>query len=744
MSKLGKIARRTFLVGSVAVAGGVAFGIWKVKQAIPNPLHPDQGIAMNPFVVIDAEGVTLVTGRAEMGQGAQTTLAACLAEEMDLDWASVRLLHGPASGAYYNGALIEGALPGADYARPDWQRSIAVVLGEVGKPLGLQFTGGSTSIRDGFDRMRQIGASAREALKRAAAERLNTTLDQLRTEAGAVIAADGRRVPYADLAEAAARIDPPQVTLRPASDWRLLGTELPRPDLPAKVNGTAVYGADTRLPGMKFASVKRNPHLGGVMNGFDPAAALALPGVERVIDIGDGVAVIARNTWAAMQGAEAVTCDWGPAPYPATNEGITERLLAAFDTSADSKMRDDGDADATPGGTLIEAEYRLPYLAHATMEPMNATALFDGDRLEIWSPNQGPLIHAKAAAAAIGIDADKVTLHTTFLGGGFGRRIESDYTAIAAKVAQAMPGVPVNVTWSREEDMTHDFYRPAAISRLRGAVADGRAVLFDARIASPGLMGQAGARMMGMPMMGPDRAIVEGAFDQPYAIPNYRVRGYKADLAVPIGFWRSVAASHNGFTHECFMDELAIAAGRDPLEFRLDHARTENAAAAGVLEAVRDMSGWAQPKAPGTGRGVAMVWSFGTPVAQVIEVQDQGGRIRIARAWIACDVGVPLDPGILRAQMESGLIYGLSAAVHGRITFVDGMVQERNFPDYDAIRISGAPVVEVRLLSANPHIGGAGEPGTPPAAPALANALFDLTGIRARELPLDRTFDFVL
>jgi isoquinoline 1-oxidoreductase beta subunit len=292
--------------------------------------------------------------------------------------------------------------------------------------------------------------------------------------------------------------------------------------------------------------------------------------------------------------------------------------------------------------------------------------------------------------------------------------------------------------------MTHDFYRPAALARVRGAIDSGRATLMDARIASPGLMAQAGARMMGMPMPGADIAIVEGSADQPYAIPNYRVRGYAADLAIPVGFWRSVGSSFNGFIHESFIDELAHAAGRDPMTFRLDHVRPENAVAAAVLETVREMSGWDGPKPTGTGRGVAMTWSFGTPVAQVVEVVDEGGRIRIARGWIACDTGVVLDPGILRAQMEGGMLFGLSAAVHGRISFADGEVQERNFPDYDALRMSGAPRLETRLLDSNPHMGGGGEPGTPPAAAALANALFDLTGVRARELPLDRRFNFVL
>lgn len=740
MSRIGKIARRTFLIGSAAIVGGVAFGVWKVRQPVPNPL-PDSG-SLNAFLVIDQRGVTVVTGRAEMGQGAQTTLAALLAEELDIDWQHVRLEHGPASEAYYNAALFEGAIGGADYALREWQRGVGSALGEVGKLLGTQITGGSTSLRDGFDRLRLAGASAREALKRAAAVRLNTTPDTLRTEGGAVISRDGTRIPYADLAEAAARIEAPQVAPRDPSSWRLLGRELPRPDMPAKVTGTATYGVDVRLPGMKFASVRMNPRLGGTMLSHDPAPALAIEGVERVLDLGDGVAVVARNTWAAMRGVEAVEVDWGPAPYPADTNAIYTRIAQAFGDSPNSTMRDDGDAAGT--GATIEAEYRLPYLAHATMEPMTATALFTGQALDLWAPNQTPLVQLKAAAKASGLDEDAVTVHTTFLGGGFGRRLESDYSALAVRVAVQMPGIPVQVTWSREEDITHDTYRPGVIARLRGAVQDGRAVLFDAQVAGEGLMAQAGARMMGLPIAGPDRALVEGLFDQPYAIPHYRVRGHTADVGIPVGFWRSVGSSHNGFVHEGFIDELAHAAGRDPLAFRLDLVRPESAVAAGVLEAVREMSGWDTPKAPGTGRGVALVWSFGTPVAEVVEVVDAGGTIRIARGWIACDVGTALDPGILRAQMEGGMLFGLSAAVHQEITFADGRVEQRNFPDFDSMRMHTAPRLETRILTSNPHMGGAGEPGVPPAAPALANALFDLTGVRARELPLWRQFRLVM
>lgn len=745
MASWGKIARRTFLVGSVAVAGGVAFGVWKVRQPVANPLNPPEGVALNPFLILDRTGVTLVLGRAEMGQGAQTTLAAMLAEELDLDWETVRVVHGPADAAYFNTALAEAGLPMADYSLDGWRLTLAEGIGAASKLMGLQITGGSTSTRDGWAHLRHAGASAREALKQAAADRLGLPRDRLATEAGAVVAPDGTRIPYADLAEAAARIAPPQVEPRAPADWKLLGRSLPRPDSWAKVTGAATYGVDIRLPGMKFASPRMSPRLGGTMVRFDPAPALAISGVERVIDLGDGVAVVARNSWAAMQGAEAVVVEWGPAPYPETTEAIFARIEAAFDGARNSRLRDDGDIEAAlTGAEVVQAEYRLPFLAHSTMEPMNATALYTGDRLELWAGNQTPRVQAQKAGAAVGLTEAQVTVHTPLMGGGFGRRLEADYSVLAARVAQAMPGTPVQVVWSRAEDMTHDFYRPGIVARLRGAVDGGRAVAFDARIAGPSVMQQAGPRMLGLPAGGPDKGHVEGAFDQPYAIPNYRVEGYLADLAIPLGFWRSVGNSHNGFVHEGFMDELAHAAGRDPLEFRLELMRPASEVAANVLETVGRISGWGTPKAPGTGRGVAFTWSFGTPVAQVIEVADEGGRIRLSKAWIVCDLGRALDPGIVQQQMESGLIYGLSAAIHGRITFAGGEVQERNFPDYDALRISGVPRIETFIHQVQGRMGGAGEPATPPAAPALVNAIFDLTGVRARELPLEGQFDFVL
>lgn len=744
MSRLGTITRRSFMVLGVAVAGGVAFGTYAVRKTLPNPLSPEgEAVAMNPWLIIDQQGVTVIAPRAEMGQGVHTTLAAMVAEELDVAWKDVRVLHGPPAQAYYNAAMMEAGLPSAHYTRDEmsgWQEAL---LHAVPKMLSLQITGGSTSTVDGFDRMRHAGAMARESLKEVAADRLGLARSQLRTEAGMVIGPDGRGLPYADLAADAAQVEVDQPDLRPRSDWKYLGRAMPRLDMVSKATGTAEFGADIRLPGMKFATVRMNPKLGGEMRGFDARVARTMPGVERVIDLGSGIAVVASNTWLAFQAADAVEIDWGPAPHAETSAELFGQIAASLDDPPNSTLRDDGDVGAMTG-TVVQAEYRVPFLAHATMEPMNATALLEGEYLTIWCGNQAPVVIQQKSAEAAGVSDQNTTVHTTFLGGGFGRRGESDYAALAARVARELPGIPVKVTWSREEDMRHDFYRPAAIARFSGAVENGTATALFARIAAPSVTRSAMQRLAGFAPPGPDKGHVEGAFDQPYAIANYRVQGHLTDSPVPVGFWRSVGSSMNGFFHESFIDELAHAAGADPLEFRLGLIRPAHAPSAILLETVRGMSGWTGRTPQGVGRGVAFTYSFGTPVAEIIEVRDEDGSIRIANAWIACDPGTALDPGIIEAQMVSGLIYGLSAAAQEEITFLGGEVEQFNFPDHDALRMHNTPQIEVKILENNTLMGGIGEPGTPPAAAALANALFDLTGIRARELPLNKSFDLLL
>ncbi|WP_170331802.1 xanthine dehydrogenase family protein molybdopterin-binding subunit [Ruegeria arenilitoris] len=746
MARIGKILRRTFLIGSAAIAGGVAFGVYYVNRPAPNPLKPGEGeAALNPFVLIDQNGVTLFAPRAEMGQGVKTTWAALIAEELDVDLDQITVLHGPAAAAYYNSALMGESLPNKGYDISDFQHNLGEALGVVGRALSLQVTGGSTSMKDGYERMREAGASARETLKLAAAERLGVDPTQLKTASGHVIAPNGDKIAYTELAADAATLEPVEAPLRDPSEWRYLGQSQPRLDMAEKATGTAEFGVDVRLPDMKFASVRMNPKLGGTMNGFDDSAAKTMPGVEKIVDLGNGVAVIANNTWLANQAVEAIDVDWGDAPYPPETDAIFASIAKAFDDSPNSTMRDDGDVDTLPeGATEITAEYQLPYLAHATMEPMNATALFTGTKLDLWCGNQAPTLIRMRVANVANLDTEAVEIHTTYLGGGFGRRGELDFGEIATKVAMTMPGTPVQTTWSREEDMRHDYYRPGALARMRGAIKDGKAVLIDGKVAAQSCTQQAVGRYTGLPAGGPDKVLVEGFFNQPYAVPNYRMSGHIAALDIPVGFWRSVGNSHNGFFHETFMDEMAHAAGRDPLEFRLELMQNEHAPSAGCLEAVREMSGWTGKTPGGVGRGVAFTYSFGTPVAQVIEVVDEDGTIRINKAWIACDMGLALDPENVKAQMFGGMMYGLSAACFGEITFSEGEVEQFNFPDYEAIRMHTAPQVEVRVLETNRHMGGAGEPGTPPSMPALGNALFDLTGERARSLPLINQFDILI
>jgi isoquinoline 1-oxidoreductase subunit beta len=748
MANWKKITRRSFLGLGIAFAGGAAFGVYKVNEVPPNPLKAAEGaIPLNPWVIINPDGVTVIAPRAEMGQGISTTLAALVAEELDVDWTTVRVLHGPPAQAYFNAGFAERMSNRPDYQIASEPKSHSALLEALPKVFSLQMTGGSTGAIGGFVQMRLAGATAREALKAAAARRLGVAADTLTTRDGMVIG--GESIPYADLAAEAVDLVPQDVPLRDPSTWRYVGKAMPRLDMVAKSTGTEVFGIDTWLPGMKFATVRMNPRRGGAMLGFDPAAALAVPGVEKVIDLGTGIAVVANTTWTAIQAAGLVDVQWGEADYPADSAAIFDRIAEAFATEPDSRLIDEGDVEADLAkGNVVEAEYRVPFLAHASMEPLNATAWLKPDgTAEVWCGNQAPIMVRDACAGALGLSSDQVTLHTPVMGGGFGGRTDAVPAVLASRIAAAMPGTPVKLTYSREEDMTQDFYRPAAIGRLSGRVEGGKATALWGRSASPSVTRNALGRMIGFAPPGPDRSAVEGGFDQPYGLPNYRYDGHIAELSVPLGFWRSVGNSINAFFLESFIDELALAAKADPLAFRLDLMRDTHAPSAKVLETVRDLSGWDSLKRPGFGRGVAFCYSFGTPVAQVIEVQDTPAGIRLTRAFIACDPGLAMDPGIIEAQMSGAMVYGLSAAMQGAITFADQQVAETNFYDYEPLRIQQMPAVQVTILQNNGttgHIGGVGEPGTPPAAPALANALYDLTGTRARELPLNRTFSFAV
>ncbi len=490
---------------------------------------------------------------------------------------------------------------------------------------------------------------------------------------------------------------------------------------------------------MKFGTVRTNPGLGAPMNGHDESAAKAIPGFDRTVPVPNGLAILASNTWAAMRAAEVITYDWAPAPYAATSAEMEADLAASFnDARQDNRNRDDGDVNAALTSPELDVVYNTPYLAHAPMEPLTAAAWLHNGRIEIWAGNQLPTQVVKEATAITGLAADAIEVHTPLMGGGFGRRAEMDFIRQAIHVAKAMEGTPVLLTWSREEDISHDAYRPMAMARVRGSVADGAVVALDYQTASASVIESQMGRI-GLSIPGPDATIVQGAWEQPYGFPNYRVTGYRVPAGVPVGSWRSVGGSQNAFFHESAVDELAHLASIDPLLFRM--RQMTHLPSIKVMEAVAEMSNWGTP-VPGRAKGVAFCLTFGVPSAQVIEVENTDAGLRLTGAWAAVDVGVALDPRNIEAQVQGGMIFGLSAAINGEITFADGHVLQQTFWDYEPLRLRQCPPITVRVLENGEKIRGIGEPGTPPAAPALANAIFALTGQRLRRLPLKSAIGF--
>ena len=745
MSRAGTIARRTFLIGSAAIAGGVAFGIYAYKRTPTNPLLRGLGAgqaALTPYVRVDQSGVTIITPRADLGQGVYSVLAALVAEELDLAWEDIKVDHGPPSAAYYNGKAAAEGFPFAATDDGFLARNGRVFGDVVGKFVGLQITGGSSTVADAYEKMRVAGAVAREVLLLAAAQETGIARANLRTKDGAVITPDGRSLSYASLAATAARIAPPvNVTLKPESEWRYLGKSMRRIDIVAKSTGTATFGIDLRMPGMVYATVRTNPRLTGGMKGYDASAAEKAKGVLRIVPITGGVGVIADNTWRAFQAASLITFDWGPAPYPATTAAMFETVAASFiPARRDSRFKNEGNVEtALTGPGVLQAEYKVPYLAHAPLEPMNAVVQLKDGRLDIWTGTQIPLFAVAAAASITGLRAEDIHLHAQISGGSFGRRLEDDYVRQAVELAKAFQGRPIKMTWTREEDMTHDFPRPLGMARMRGAVKDGKVEAYDLSIAYPSVtVSQMGRLNVSVP--GPDVAIVAGAWDQPFRIPNYRVTGYRVPEMVPVSSWRSVGASGNGFLHDCFLDELIHAAGADPLQERLRLCWHEPSRK--VLEAVGEMSGWGSNLGNGRGRGVAFTLSFGVPVAEVVEVTNTPLGIRIDKVFVAVDVGRVLDPVNFDNQVQGGVIWGLGHAMNAELTYADGMAQQTNYHAFEGMRLYQTPQIEVRALTNNSEIRGIGESTVPPAAPALANAIFAATGRRIRELPLNKHIQF--
>ncbi|MEX8195049.1 xanthine dehydrogenase family protein molybdopterin-binding subunit [Comamonas guangdongensis] len=746
MSKLSHIARRSFLVGSAAIAGGVIFGTYLVRRTPANPLlgeRADGQAVFNPWVKIDARGITLIAPHTDLGQGVRSVQAALIAEELDLEWGQFAVEPGPPSAAYYNTALAAEQVPFMSTDTSNSAQAMRSAMGAMFKVLGLQLTGGSSTVPDSFTKLRLAGAVARETLKVAASRQSGVPVDQLKTEKGAVVLPGGRRLAYTELASVASVVEPVQnVALRDPSQWRLIGKPMQRLDIVPKSTGTLTFGIDLRLEGMLHATVKVNPRQGGRINSFDAKTAAGMRGVKKIVPVTNGVAVIADNTWRAFQAANAISFDWGPAPYPAEQADHWRAVAESFVAERlDKEWRNDGDVEQVLDGTAVTAEYRAPYLAHAPMEPLSALAKVAPERVDIWVSTQVPRFAQEKVAKITGVAVDKVHLHNQYSGGSFGHRLENEHITLAAEVAKQMPGVPIQLTFSREEDFAHDFPRQITMSRARGSAKNGKVEALALDIASVSSSASQMKRL-GQPMPGPDGQIPAGAWNLPYALPHFRMRAYRVPELAPTSSWRSVGASSAGFFADGFLDELIHAAGADPLLERL--RLTQNAVARKVLETVAEMSDWKGSKpGEGRGRGVALVESFGVPCAQVVEVEQTSDGVRINKVWVALDVGRIVDPVNFDNQVKGAVVWGLGHAMNCEITYADGMAQQTNYHAYQGMRLYQCPEIAVRGLEHGPQVRGAGEPPVPPAAPALANAIFAATGLRLREMPFNKHIRFV-
>jgi isoquinoline 1-oxidoreductase beta subunit len=716
MSILANPDRREFLKTAALSAAGLVVAFYvpagrRLAHAAetPAPAAPSLPPANAFLRIAPDDTVTVLLAHSEMGQGIWTSLPMLIAEELDFDVSKMKIEHAPAAPEYAN-------------------------------PLfGIQATGGSTSIPSEFDRYRQVGAIARVLLVQAAAQRLGVSPSACRTENGVVIAGE-RRLRYGELALDAATLPVPvTVALKDPGEWKVIGRPTRRLDTPEKINGQAVFGLDVRFDGLLTAVVARSPSFGGKVKSFDDSAARAVPGVRKVVQVPTGVAVVADHFWAARQGREALKIEWD------LGAGATldsDAMLADFRRLAGSAGKVAASAGDVPAALAaapqaIDVEYTVPYLAHAPMEPLNCAVRIGEGLCEIWTGTQFQTIDQMSAAAITGLKPEQVRINTTFLGGGFGRRATptSDWVSEAVHVAKAA-GAPVKTVWTREDDVRGGYYRPMVLHRVRSAVGnDGLPVAWDHAIVSQSVM--AGTSFESMIQNGIDPASVEGAADSPYlaAIANHRVQLHDYQAPVPVLWWRSVGHSHTAFVMESMVDELARAAGVDPLAYRR-RLLAQQPRLLGALELAAAKAGWNSPLPAGRARGIAVHQSFGSYVAQVAEVAVQDGRIRVHRVVCAIDCGIAVNPATIEAQVESAVAFGLGAALSSAITLKDGRVQQSNFDDYRVLRLPDMPRVEVHIVPSRERPGGVGEPGLPPIAPAVANAVAALTGQRLRELPL--------
>ena len=700
-----QLTRRTLLKGSLAAGAGLAVGFPLVGRARAQTAGV---FAPNQWIRIDRDGlVTIVNSVPEMGQGSLTTTPMIIADELDASLDRVKVEQAPANPPLYMNPVTKS-----------------------------QSYGGSRGVRDHIDMWRKAAAAAREMLKQAAANEWGVPVESVETEPDTVIhRPTGRRLRYGQLVDKAAQLPVPQnPTLKTRDQFRYIGKAVKRRDTPEKVMGRAVYGMDVKVPGMLVASIERSPVRHGTVKSFDATAAKAVQGVKDVVQVSNGVAVVADGFWPAVQGRRALKVEWDEGPLAQVSSAQISSEYQRLGRGAGQVARDDGDAAGALGaGRVHEAAYEVPYLEHACMEPMNATAHVMPDACVLWAPTQNPGGTQQTAARLTGLPLDKVTVHTTLLGGGFGRRGEQDFIVDAVEVAKAVK-VPVKVMWTREDDIKNGFYRPATYNVFRATLdASGAPAAWYTHMVGPGILIQKGRAKPGTI----DPAAVEAVRNMPYAVPNVRIEWTNKDFGLPVGFWRSVGPSQNGFIIESFIDELAHLAKKDPFEYRralLGKSPRHKA----VLELVAQKANWGSPLPQGRGRGIAVVFSYGSYAATVAEVSvARDGTPRVHRLVTGIDAGIAVNPDAVRAQMEGGAVYALTATLYGKITLDRGRVQQSNFHDYPMLRINEMPVVEAHILDSGEAAGGLGEPGVPSVAPAVCNAIFAATGKRIRKLPID-------
>ena len=696
-------SRRDFLKTSSLATGGLLMGF-----ALPGTLQAAGAVyTPNAWVhIADDNTITLISARSEMGQGVYTSMPMLIAEELNVDIKHIKVAIAPPNAKLYGNPLLGGP----------------------------QLTGGSTSVRDGWEKLRVGGAQVREMLISAAASRWNVDRSQLKAENGMILGPKGKKATYGSLAADASKLPVPEkVTIKDPKDFRIVGKRTRRLDTPAKTNGTAEFGIDVKLPGMVYAALEQCPVIGGTVKSYDATNAKTMPGVIAVVEIPDGVAVVADTWWRANKARKALSITWDEGAGAMLNDKtMLEGTRAASRTGTPLPLKAVGDADAVIAASqkVVRAEYVSQLLSHSPLEPMNFTADYNKGKVQLIGPTQWQDAAQNAIAAAVGVKPEDVSLKTTFLGGGFGRRIDIDFIIQAAQISKAV-GKPVKLLWSREDDMTHDFYRPASVSTAAAALgADGKPTAMTYRLTSQSITG----RVFGLPPQVQDPLMTEAAVAL-YDIPATRHDIVKHDAGLRVGYWRSVSHALNAFANESFIDELAAAAGKDPLAYRLSML-DKQPRIANVLRLAAEKAGYGKPLPAGRAHGIAMMEGYDTFMAQVAEVSLVGGNVKVHRVSVAADLGRMVNPDTVEAQIQSSIVFGMGAAIMQEITVDKGRVQQNNFDEFPLVRMNESPVIDIILVNSTEKPGGIGEPATALIAPAIANAVATLTGKRVRKLPI--------